>query len=191
MLTGIDKGEDFRHRRSRLGERLDRIEPFGKDSSGVEKLLIERSDNDQSFAGEFATLHPDDIETFETRILAVDEAIGNNVAANATDAADHGLRANPRELMHRGQATDEDKIADLAMTAKRGRGCEDDVIADLAIMSHMAAIHEETAVADAGNAAGAHRAGIHGHRLADGAVLTDLKPGRLAAIAERLRGGAA
>src|SRR5580704_12652102 len=73
------------------------------------------------------------------------------------------------------------------MTAKRGRGREDDVIADLAVMSHMAAIHEVAAVADAGNAAAADRAGIHGHRLADGAALADLQPGRFTAIAERLR----
>jgi len=40
---------------------------------------------------------------------------------------------------------------------------------------------------DAGNAAAANRTGIHRHRLADGAALADLQPGRFTAIAERLR----
>src|ERR1700688_2438998 len=161
MLASVDKAEDFRDRRIRRRERLHRVEPFGKDSRGVEKLLIERPDGGQSFARKFAPFHPDDIETFETRVLAVDETVGNNVAANAADAADHGLRTNSGELMYRRQAADEDKIADFTMTAKRSRGREDDVIADLAVMTDMTAIHEVTAVADRGKPAAPNRAGIH------------------------------
>src|ERR1700761_3240550 len=111
MLAGIDKAEDLRNRRIRRRERLHRLEPFGKDPRSVEELLIKRPDDDQSFARKFAPFHPDDIETFETRILAVDEAKGNNVAANPADAANHGLRTNSRELVHGGQAADEDEVA--------------------------------------------------------------------------------
>ena len=89
--------------------------------------------------------------------------------------------------MHRRQAADEDKIADLAMAAQRRRGREDDVVADLAVMTDMAAIHEISAVADPGNAAAGDRAGVHRHLLADGAALADLEPGQFAAIAQRLR----
>ena len=72
--------------------RLYRSQPFGEDSGGVKQLLIERPDDGEPFAREFAAFHPDDIETFKTRILAVDQPERNDIAANAADAADHGLR---------------------------------------------------------------------------------------------------
>src|SRR6202011_2126522 len=100
--------------------------------------------------------HADDVEAFETRILAVDEAERDHVAAHAADAADHHLRPDPGELMHRGQPADKDKIADLAVAAECRRGCEDDVVADLAVVADVAAVHEITAIADAGDAAAGH-----------------------------------
>ena len=123
-------------------------------------------------------------------ILAVDEPERNHVAAHAADAADHHLRPDPGELVHRRQPADEDEIADLAMAAQRRRGREDHVIADVAVMADMAAIHEVAAVADAGDAAAGDRAGIHGHGFADGAAGADLELCQFAAIAQRLRRGA-
>ena len=122
-------------------------------------------------------------EPFEARILAVDEAERDDVAAHAADAADHHLRSDPRELVHGRQAADEDEIADLAVAAERGGGCKDRVIADLAIMPDMAAIHEVAALADPRHATARNRAGIHGRRLADGAARADLEPGQFALVA--------
>src|SRR5260370_13641956 len=89
--------------------------------------------------------------------------------------------------MHCGQPPYENKIADLAVATERGRGRKDDVMADLAVMTDMAAVHEISAIADPGNTASTDGAGVHGHLFPDGATPADLKPGELAAIAQRLR----
>src|SRR5580692_7138202 len=125
MLAVADEGQDFRNRGIRAGQWLNLAQPLGKNTGSVKQLLIERAYRGKPLAREFAALHADDIEAFEAGILAVDEAERNHVAANPADAANHHLRTDPRKLVHRGQPTDENKIADLAVTAKRGGGRED------------------------------------------------------------------
>src|SRR5258707_7064510 len=152
----------------------------------MKQLLIERPYDGQSFARELATLHAHDVETLEAGILAVDEAERDHVAADAADAADHHLRPDPGELMHRGQPAYENKIADLAVATERGRSRKDHVITDLAVMTDMAAVHEISAIADPGNTASTEGAGVHGHLFPNGATPAALKPGEVAAIAPRL-----
>ncbi|MEY9148080.1 hypothetical protein ABIF00_006064 [Bradyrhizobium elkanii] len=89
--------------------------------------------------------------------------------------------------MHRRQAADIDEVADLAVAAERRRRREDHAIADHAVMADMAVVHEEAAIADAGEPAALDRADVHRHALADGAGFADFEAGRLAAIAEILR----
>src|SRR5439155_25452656 len=121
-------------------------------------------------------LHADDVGDLETRILTVDEAERDHVAADAADAADHHLRPDPGELMHRGQPAYEDKIADLAVTTECGRSRKDHIIADLAVMTDMAAVHEKSAIAHPGNTASTDGAGVQGNLFTDGAALADRKP---------------
>src|SRR5437588_1418441 len=118
VLAGTDEAQDFRDRRILRGHRLHRDQPLGKDAGAEKQLLIERAHGSEPRLGELAPLHADDVETFEARVLTVDEAERNDVTAHAADAADHHLRPNPRELVHRRQPADEDEIADLAMAAK-------------------------------------------------------------------------
>src|SRR4249920_463315 len=165
MLAATDEGKDLGNRAIRAGQGLHRAQPLGEHARSVKQLLIKLSNRGKPLARELAALHADDIEAFEAGVLAIDETKRNHVAANPTDAADHHLWPDPGELVHRGQATDEHKIADLTVTAERGGGREDDIVADLAIVPHMAAIHEITAVADAGDAATGHGPGVHGHRF--------------------------
>src|SRR5437868_11259482 len=54
-------------------------------------------------------------------------------------------------------------------------------------MADMAVGHEKATIADPGDAATTHRAGVHRDRFPDGAVLTDHERGRLAPIGQRLR----
>src|SRR5882757_791771 len=190
MLAFADEGEDFRDGRIFRGLRLHGGQTLGKNTGAMKQLLIERPHSGEALLGELAALHADDVEAFEARILAVDEAERNDVAAHAADAADHHLRPDPRELVHRRQPADEDEVADLAMTAERRRSREDHVIADLAVVPDMAAVHEVAAVADPCHAATANGAGVHGDLLPDGAVDADLKPGEFTAIAQGLRRGA-
>src|ERR1700738_3152507 len=56
--------------------------------------------------------------------------------------------------------------------------------------NHVAATHEITAIADAGNPAPGNGAGVHGHLFSDGAALADLKSCEFTAIAQGLRRGA-
>src|SRR3954463_13272432 len=113
----------------------------------MKQLLIERAHYGKPLPRKLAALHADDVEAFEHGILAVHQAERNDVAAHAADAADHHLRSDPRELMHRGKAADENKIADLAVAAQGRRRRENHVIADLAVVADMAAIHEISAIA--------------------------------------------
>src|SRR5215510_8641469 len=54
-------------------------------------------------------------------------------------------------------------------------------------MADVAVVHEKPAVADARQPAALDRADVHGHALADGAAIADLKPRRLALVAQILR----
>src|SRR4051812_41188888 len=173
VLAGGNECQDFRDCRVLIGQRLHGLEAFGKYAGTVEQLLIERANLGETLAGKLAALHADDVESLERGILAVDQAERNHVATHATDAADHDLRADPGELVHRRQAPHEDEIADLAMAAQRCRRRENDIVADLAIVTDVAAIHEIAAVADPGDATAGHAAGVHRHRLPDGAALPD------------------
>ncbi len=96
------------------------LQPLGKDTRAVKQLLIECAYRDEPRLGELAPFHADDVEAFEARILAVDEAERNDVAADTADTANHHLRSDPGELVHCRQPADEDEIADLAMAAERG-----------------------------------------------------------------------
>src|ERR1700712_328427 len=153
MLAVIDEGENFRDRGIFHRERLHRDQPLGKDAGAVKQLLIERPHFGEALLGELAALHADDVEPFEARILAVGQTERNDIAAHAANAADHHLRPDPRELMHRRQPADEDEVADLAVTAQRRRGRKDHVIADLAVVPDMAAVHEVATLADPRHAA--------------------------------------
>src|SRR5690242_483929 len=112
MPAAIDEGEDLGDRRVLAGERAYRGETLGEHARTVEQLLIKAAYRGKPLAGELAALHADDVEAFEHGILAIDEAVRNDVAAHAADAADHHAMADPGELMHRGQAADIDGIAD-------------------------------------------------------------------------------
>src|SRR4051794_23531318 len=123
VLAVVDKGEDFRDRGILLRHWLYHLQSLGKNPRAMKQLLIKRPHSRQPVPGEVAAFHADDVETFEARILAVGEAEWNDIAAHAADAADHHLRSDPRELVHRRQAADENEIANLAVAAERRRRC--------------------------------------------------------------------
>src|SRR5258708_9748956 len=187
MFCLADESQDFRYRGIVCCRRRHGTEPLGKDTGPVKQLLIERTNGSQSLWGKFAALHADEVETFEACILTVDETERNDVAANAADAADHHLRPDPGELMHRRQPADIDKIADLAVAAERCRGREDHIVADNTVMAHVTVVHEVAAGADPRKTAALFGPEIHRHAFANDATLADLKPGRLTAIAQILR----
>src|SRR5262245_43585503 len=114
-----DEGEDFRDRRILRCHRLHRLEAFGEDAWAVKQLLIESAHGGEALLGELAALHADDVEALERGILAVDHTERDDVAAHAADAADHHLRPDPGELVHRRQPADIDEITDLAVAAER------------------------------------------------------------------------
>src|SRR5258708_7655221 len=186
-LAIANESQDFRDRGILPRQGLHLTQPFGKEAGPVNQLLIKRANGREPLAREFAALHADDVETLEDRILAVGEAERNHVAAHAADAADHHLRPDPGELMHRGQPADVNKISDLAMAAERCRGREDHIVADDTVMADVTVVHEVAAGADPCDTAALLCPEVHRRAFANGASLADLKPGRLAAIAQVLR----
>src|SRR5258708_16033370 len=72
------------------------------------------------------------------------------------------------------------------MAADHGIIGKGNVAADFAIMGHVGTGHEKTTLADFGHAAIVLGAGVNGYVLADIAVRPDRKPGRPAAILDRL-----
>src|SRR5450631_3037225 len=186
MLAVPDKTQNLGDRRIIGGQRLHRAQPFGKNTGTVKQLLIERPHLGEPLARELAALHADQVEAFETGVLAVDEAERDHVAPHAADAADHDLRPDPGELMHRGQPADINEVANLAMAAERGRTGKDRVIADHAVMADMAVVHEEATVANARQASALDGADIHRDAFPDRATGADFETCRFAAIAEIL-----
>src|SRR6185312_1519380 len=186
-LAVLDEGENFFDRRIVSHHRLHAFQPLGEDARTMKELLVEPAHGRQALLGELPPLHADEVEAFQYGILTVDQSERNHIAADATDAANHHLRPNPRELVHGGHSADVDKIADLAMAAERGRGREDHVVADKTIMADMAVVHVVAALADLGETTALHCADIHGDAFADRAIGADLKPCQLAPVAQILR----
>src|SRR5262249_57479011 len=140
---------------------LHACEPGCEDAGSVKQLLVERANRRHPLAGKLASLHADEVEAFKRRMLAVDQAERDNVATHTTNAANHHLRADPGELMHRGETANVDEVADLTMTAKRCGGREDYVVADHTIVPDMGIVHEESAFAAPGHATAFHVPHFH------------------------------
>src|SRR4029078_11005928 len=117
----------------------------------------------QPFAGELATPHPDHVKAHEHGILAVREAIGNDIVADSADTANHDLGPDPGELVHGGQSADIDEVPDLAMSTKRRGGRENRVVADEAVVADMAVVHEEAVIADPRQSTALERGDVHRH----------------------------
>ena len=99
----------------------------------------------------------------------------NDVGADPRHSPDHDLRSDPGELMNRRQPTDEDVVADLAVSAERGRGGKDHVIADDPVVADMAAIHEVAAIPNARHPTASDGTGIHGALFANNAAFSDFQ----------------
>src|SRR3546814_3838305 len=74
-----------------------------------------------------------------------------SILLDAGHATDHGMRADLAELVHRCQAANEGKVADLDMAGERGVVGHDHVVAEQAVMRHMGAGHEQATIADPGD----------------------------------------
>src|SRR5260370_19624122 len=183
VFSGIDESQDFRNRGICTRQMPHLVQTLGKDAGAVKQLLIKRSYHREALTGELAAFHADGVEADESSIMAARKAKRDHVTAHTGERAHHHLRPDPAELMHRRQAANENKIADLGVAAQWRRGSKNHVIAHDAVVTHIAAIHDIAAIPDAGNAATSHRPGVHGHLFPDGAAPADLKPGQLAAIA--------
>src|SRR5690348_1128820 len=164
-----------------------RRQPFGEGAGLVaEKHLIGRAQCLDFVAGEATALHADDIEARKPRAVADHRAIGNDIAFDAGDAADHGVATDADELMHRRQAAEDGVILDPHVAGERRVVGHDDVIADDAIVSDVGADHEGAIVADARHHPATRGAGIDRHVLAEDVVAADLEPRFFALVLEIL-----
>src|SRR5262249_40062527 len=111
----------------------------------------------------------------------------NDVGAHAAQPDDHGALADADELANRSLAAEHHVVTDADMTSEHHVVGERHPITDLAIVRHVRAHHEETAVADFGDAAVLLGPDIHRHVFADVAIAADDKAGRAALVFDRLR----
>ena len=105
---------------------------------------------------------------------------------NAGHAADHGVPADPRELVNGAEPAEEGPVPYLDMAGKCRVVRHDHMIAHLAVMGDMHADHEQPVVADPRDHAAPGGAGIHGDVLADRVVGADDKLRGFALILEVL-----
>ena len=97
------------------------------------------------------------------------------------------MRADANELVRRRAAADDGEVADLHMACEHHVVGQDDALADPAVVGDMRVGQKHAARPDARLRAAALGARIHGHVLADQAVLADHEPDRLAAVFQILR----
>src|SRR6185436_19077918 len=91
VFSLADEGEDLGNRRIRACERLHRAQSLSKNTRSKKQFLIERAYRGKPLAGEIASPHADNIESFKAGVLTVDKAERNDVVANAANAANHYL----------------------------------------------------------------------------------------------------
>src|SRR5579875_3423289 len=85
------------------------------------------------FAREAAALHANDVEAGEPRAIAQDRAVGNDVALDAGDPADHRILADAHELMDGAEPAEDRVVADFHMAGKGRVVGHDHFVADLAV----------------------------------------------------------
>src|SRR5690606_15498210 len=82
--------------------------------------------------------------------------------------------------------TEDDTVLHLHMAGQHDIVGHDDVVAEDAVVGDMGIGEEKTVAPHHRRAAAIHRAGIHGHAFAHGAVLTDRKRGLLTGMMHAL-----
>ncbi|MNR10881.1 hypothetical protein D3C85_1271540 [compost metagenome] len=91
------------------------------------------------------------------------------------------------ELVHAGKAAQDHPVTDVHVAGQRRVVGEDGVVADLAVVRQMDIGHDPVVVADAGHAAILRGADVEGAEFADGVVVADFQPCRLARVLLVLR----
>src|SRR6185437_5624973 len=136
--------------------------------------------------GSAAPPQADNIEPKQISERPMRHAIRNDVGANPTEADDHGALPDANKLTN-GDATGEHPmIPDVYVTCEKNIVREHHLIADLAIMRDMRANHEETAIANFGEATTVLSARAHCDIFADITIGTHHQLGRPAAVTQRL-----
>ena len=117
-------------------------------------------------------------------------AIGRHVLRDHRAAGDESQPADAGELVHAGEAAEDDPVLDHHMSAERGAVGEHAVVAELDVVGDVAVRHHQAAVPDAGHTAAPRRAEVHGDEFAELVAVPDHHLGGLAGVLEVLRNGA-
>src|SRR5262245_58074935 len=186
-LPGADEGEHAADQRIPRELLFDPLEPIAEDALPEEQGVIGAAQTVDVGPRKAAPAHPDHIKPVEHGALADGEAKRDDIGSHSADARDHGALADPYELVDGGGPAEDNPVAQRDVTTQNRVVGQDHVITDVTVVADMGADHEETAVADAGDATAVLGAGVHRHVLADIATGADLEPRGSAAILGRLR----
>src|SRR5476651_1420198 len=108
------------------------------------------------------------------------------ILGDARTAADHNMRTDGAELMHRGQPADNGEIVNRDVPAKRGVIGKNAAIADHAVMGDVSIHHQQIIIADTGDFSALSGAAVNGHTLANTVAMADFNPGRFTSILQVL-----
>ncbi len=136
----------------------------------------------RSDAGASHTHHVDPLR--HARSSAADH-VGGNILIDSGESADHGQRADARELMEARHAGKERPVFDHAVACKRSLVHHDDVITEEAIMRDVAIGHQKILITDHGGGVNL-RAAVDGDEFPDNVLGADLGEGLLALVGEVL-----
>jgi hypothetical protein len=173
VAAAPDEVDDLHHGGHGREFRRDVLQPLGEGPLAAEDLLIGGAQRVDRRPVEAAALEPDDVEPAELGAVADRHRERNDVVGDAGEAADEGVGADPRPLLHCGKAAEDRVLADLDMAAKRDGVDEHDVIAEHAVMGDMGADHEKAVRADRRLLLAARRAAVDRDVLANDAVWPD------------------
>src|SRR3989338_3081499 len=166
-----------------LGQlRLDLGFGFIQAQAGPVQRFVGALDRHDGCAGKPAPFQPFGVDAMRHGGIARSQHKGRNILQQHRAHAGDDVRADFDELMHSGKPAQYRIVADRHMAGQLRAIGENDVIAHLAIVRHVNISHDPVVVADARHADILHRAGIESAVFADGIVVADLEPRRLAGI---------
>src|SRR5229473_5405284 len=154
-----------------------------------EEDLIGIFDSSDLIFGETVPRQPDRVEAHQLGTVTLSGAIRGNIHRHHRPPCNEGQIPDSRKLMHRGQTSESDVVADPNVPGQRCAVRQHAAVPQTAVVGHMAVGHEEIPVPDAGDSSAAFGADMQGRKLADLVVIANHQLGVLTRIFQVLRHG--
>src|ERR1700730_8571832 len=187
-IVGADEPDEIAHRAHLAVARGGGVDALDEGAGAVfEQHLIGAAQGLNVLAREAAALQSHDVEADQTGPVAHHHTVGNYVALDASEAADHRMCADAGELMRRREPGEKCVVTHRDVTREEDVVRHDDMVAEMAVMGDVGSRHEQAIVSHPRHHAAAGSAGVHGDMLADDVAAADHQGGILALVFQVLR----